>query len=130
MLKTIKNYSPEYPIVLDIEEAFYKKMTRKQVTDIIQAFVEEIENAGYYAMVYSYATFFNDYVDMSRMTPYDIWIACWGDKDRLDGSYDYHYGMWQYSSTGTVSGISGKVDLDYAYKDYASRIRKYGLNNL
>ena len=23
-----------------------------------------------------------------------------------------------------------EVDLDYAYKDYAGRIRKYGLNNL
>ena len=30
--------------------------------------------------------------------------------------------MWQYSSTGTVSGISGAVDLDYSYKDYSKII--------
>jgi GH25 family lysozyme M1 (1,4-beta-N-acetylmuramidase) len=129
-LKTIKKYSPEYPVVLDIEESFYNDMTRKQVTDIICAFMEELEDAGYYAMIYSYANFFKDNTTISRLTKYDIWVACWGDTDKLNSSYDYHYGMWQYSATGSVSGISGDVDLDYAYKDYASRIRKNGLNNL
>lgn len=129
-LKTIENYSPEYPVVLDIEESFYDKMTKSQVTDIICAFMEEIEDAGYYAMIYSYANFFKDNVTISRLEKYDIWVACWGDSEKLQNSYDYHYGMWQYSSTGGVNGISGDVDLDYAYKDYASRIKKYGLNNL
>lgn len=129
-LKTIRNYNPEYPVVLDIEESFYDKMSKKQVTDIICTFMEEFENAGYYAMIYSYANFFKDNTTISRLEKYDIWVACWGDTDKLNSSYDYHYGMWQYSSTGKVSGISGEVDLDYAYKDYAGRIRKYGLNNL
>lgn len=129
-LKTIKNYNPEYPVVLDIEESFYDSMSRKQVTDIICTFMEELENAGYYAMIYSYANFFKDNTTISRLEKYDIWVACWGDTDKLNSSYDYHYGMWQYSSTGKVDGISGEVDLDYAYKDYAGRIRKYGLNNL
>lgn len=129
-LKTIKKYNPEYPVVLDIEESFYDSMSKKQVTDIICAFMEELENAGYYAMIYSYANFFKDNTTISRLEKYDIWVACWGDTDKLNSSYDYHYGMWQYSSTGKVDGISGEVDLDYAYKDYAGRIRKYGLNNL
>lgn len=129
-LNTIKNYNPEYPIVLDIEEDFYKKMSRKKVTDIICAFAEELEKAGYYTMIYSYSSFFNDYVDMDRIKKYDIWIACWGDEDKLNNTYDGHYGMWQYSSTGRVSGIDGDVDLNYAYKDYPERIRRNGLNNL
>lgn len=28
--------------------------------------------------------------------------------------------IWQYSDSGIVSGISGNVDLNYIYKDYAS----------
>lgn len=129
-LSVIKNYSPEYPLVLDIENDHFKKMSRKQVTNIILAFVKELEDAGYYASVYSFAKFFNDYVDMSKIKNYDIWIACWGDEERLNSFYDGPYGMWQYSATGSVSGINGDVDLNYAYKDYADRIRKMGLNNL
>lgn len=129
-LSVIKKYSPEYPLVLDIENEHFKKMSRKQVTNIIVAFVKELENAGYYASVYSFANFFNDYVDMSKIQNYDIWIACWGDEERLNSFYDGPYGMWQYSATGSVNGIDGEVDLDYAYKDYAERIRKQGLNNL
>lgn len=129
-LSVIKNYSPEYPLVLDIENDHFKKMSRKQVTNIILAFVKELEDAGYYASVYSFAKFFNDYVDMSKIQNYDIWIACWGDEERLNSFYDGPYGMWQYSATGSVNGINGDVDLNYAYKDYADRIRKMGLNNL
>lgn len=129
-LSVIKNYSPEYPIVLDIENDHFKKMSRKQVTNIIIAFAREIENAGYYVSIYSFANFFNDYVDMSKIKDYDIWIACWGDEERLNSFYDGPYGMWQYSATGSVTGIDGEVDLDYAYKDYADKIRKTGLNNL
>ncbi|MCM1330264.1 MAG: Ig-like domain-containing protein [Ruminococcus sp.] len=129
-LSVIKNYNPEYPLVLDIENDHFKSMSRKQVTNIIIAFVQEIEKAGYYASVYSFAKFFNDYVDMSKIEKYDIWIACWGDEERLNSFYDGPYGMWQYSATGKVNGIDGEVDLDYAYKDYRERIRQLGLNNL
>lgn len=129
-LSVIKKYHPEYPLVLDIENDHFKKMSRNQVTNIIIAFVQELENAGYYASVYSFANFFNDYVDMSKIKNYDIWIACWGDEERLNSFYDGPYGMWQYSATGSVNGIDGEVDLDYSYKDYPDRIKRKGLNNL
>ncbi|MCH5194234.1 MAG: Ig-like domain-containing protein [Oscillospiraceae bacterium] len=127
-LNTIKNYNPDYPVVLDIEEEFYKKMSRKQVTNIIVAFASEVEKAGYYVSVYSYAKFFNDYVDMSKISKYNIWVASWGDEEKLNSVYDGHYDMWQYSSTGKISGIAGEVDLDYSYKDYSEIIRRNGLN--
>ena len=130
MLKTIKNYNPEYPIVLDIEDDLYKKMSKKKITNIICAFMEEIEAAGYYATVYSYATFLTDYVNMDVVSKYNIWVASWGDTDKLNASYSHQYGMWQYSSTGKISGINGDVDLNYAYKEYRSIIRKKGFNNL
>ncbi len=127
-LKAIKNYSPTYPVVLDIEESFYKNMSKSKVTAIIQAFMEELEDAGYYAMIYSYAKFFDDCVYVDEISDYDVWVACWGTQDKLDENYSYHYGMWQYSETGTISGIPEAVDLDYSYKDYAYIIKKNGLN--
>lgn len=129
-IKTIRNYSPEYPVVLDIEESFYNSMSRKEVTNIITAFMEELENAGYYAMIYSGAKFLTDNTYIEKLKAYDIWVACWGDEERLISNYDYHYGMWQYSSTGRVKGIDGDVDLNYAFKNYPQRIRSNGLNNL
>ena len=130
-LETIKDYSPEYPVVLDIEEKFYEKMTRKEVTDIICTFIEKLENAGYYAMIYSSAKFLEDNTIMDRLKDYDIWVACWGDEEKLSSSYSHHYGMWQYTDKGVIPGIpENEVDLNYAYKNYAERIRRYGLNNL
>lgn len=43
-------------------------------------------------------------------------------------TYNGSYGMWQYSASGSVPGISGAVDLDYAYQDYPSIIQNAGLN--
>ena len=129
-LNVIQNYSPEYPVVLDIEEEFYKQMDKKKVTEIVATFMEAVEDAGYYGMIYSYAKFFDDCLIMDKIEKYDIWVACWGDSEKLSESYSYHYGMWQYSETGRVDGIDEDVDLDYAYKDYKYTIRKYGLNNL
>jgi len=36
--------------------------------------------------------------------------------------------MWQYTSTGKVSGISGNVDLNYCYQDFPTMIKNAGLN--
>lgn len=38
------------------------------------------------------------------------------------------YGIWQYSSKGSVDGISGNVDMDYGYIDYPSIIKSKGFN--
>ena len=45
-------------------------------------------------------------------------------RPRYGSSYDESYGaaMWQYTSTGSVSGISGNVDRNYLFKDYTGLI--------
>lgn len=128
-LNAIKDYDPTYPIVLDIEEEFYKSMDRETVTDIVKVFMNAFEKAGYYAMIYSYSRFFDSCVYMDELSDYDVWVACWGDKEKLAESYGYYYGMWQYSETGKIAGIEEYVDLNYAYKDYRGIIIKYGLNH-
>ncbi len=37
--------------------------------------------------------------------------------------YNGTFGLWQYSWNGRIDGISGDVDLDYAYKDYPTIIK-------
>lgn len=127
-LDAISGYNPTYPVVLDIEESFYQKMSKKQVTDIVCTFMEKLEDAGYYAMIYSYAKFFDDNLEIDRVSRYDFWVACWGSHDRLNENFSYSYGMWQYSETGRISGCDEAVDLNYSYKNYPYIIKKYGLN--
>ena len=62
---------------------------------------------------------------MSLAGRYAFWYARY--TDTFDGT---DCGIWQYTSTGSVPGISGNVDLDLAYVDYPSVIRGAGLNHL
>lgn len=72
------------------------------------AFCRRIEQAGYTPMVY-----FNSYAgyvkyDLSEIMEYDFWFAQY--KEQPD--FYYNFQMWQYTSSGKVSGIDGNVDLD------------------
>ena len=55
---------------------------------------------------------------------FDLWLAEW----RSIKSYTGAHGIWQYTDKGTVDGIVGSVDMDIAYKDYPTIIKKAGFN--
>ncbi len=61
-----------------------------------------------------------------------LWVAAWGNNDTIPdqaevpGSDEWPFwAIWQYSSTGSVPGISGRVDLDQFNGD-AAQFQKYG----
>ncbi|MFZ7130844.1 MAG: GH25 family lysozyme [Eubacteriales bacterium] len=116
----------EYPLVLDIEDPRYTDMDNKLVTNIATTFLEILEDAGFFAMIYSYRYFFQKYIDDSMLKPYAHWVA------EFDSALDYggDYGIWQYSSKGSINGINTRVDLDISYIDYARIINEKGLNGI
>ena len=125
MLKALKGKQFEFPIAFDIEEpAILNHLTRKEITDIITGFCETIEDAGYYVCVYSSKSRVDCFEDIV-CDKYDIWLAQWGV---LKPTTKRDYGMWQYSSTGSVIGVQGSVDMNYCYKDYPSIMINNGLN--
>lgn len=112
----IEGYQFEYPLVFDIEAPVHTTMSSSEIGAIIKAFCTEMENRGYFISLYSYANFLNTKVPQDVLERYDIWVAHF---DVSKPNYTKtKYGIWQYSSTGSVSGISGNVDLDYSYRDY------------
>ncbi|MDE7193667.1 MAG: glycoside hydrolase family 25 protein [Oscillospiraceae bacterium] len=125
-LKTIEPYKITYPVVLDIEEQYQANLGKSRVTKVVKAFLDEISAAGYYTMIYANKTWLTDYLDMSQLLDYDVWLAQWNTVPTYDGDF----GIWQYSSKGVVSGIDGYVDLNLSYKDYTSIIRKGNYNKL
>ena len=125
-LKTIAPYRINYPVVLDVEEQYQADLGRKKITSIVKAFLDEVNAAGYYTMLYANKAWLTNYLDTDKLTEHDIWLAQWNTVPTYEGEF----GMWQYSSKGIVSGIDGYVDLNISYKDYTKIIRDGKYNNL
>lgn len=102
-------------------------MTVQQRTNVVKTFCEALEKAGYYTGLYCSRNWLINNLDSSQLKAYDLWITSY---TKTPGKLPLPYGMWQYSSTGSIPGINGNVDLDIAYKDYPAIIHRAGLNQL
>lgn len=123
-LKIIKGKQFEMPVAFDVEEKSQSDKGKAFVSDIIRAFCERVERAGYFVSVYANKYWLEHYIDDDCKRKYDIWLAHWAAQTDYNG----RYGMWQNSSKGRIQGISGNCDTDKAYKDYPKIMREYGLN--
>jgi len=124
-LKIIKGCQFAYPVAFDMEDKTQVNLSRKTLTDIVIAFCDKLEKAGYYVCFYTNPDWMKNRLDMERLKRFDLWLARYGAEPECNSM-----GIWQYSSTGKVNGIKTKVDLDVAYKDYPRIIKKAGLNGL
>lgn len=106
-----------------MEDSSQQKLGKSTLTDIAKAFLSTVEKAGYYAMLYANKYWLTGLLDMSRLSNYDVWLAqCLPRRPTT--------AVMGCGSTARrrVPGISGAVDLDYAYQDYPSIIQNAGLN--
>ena len=120
-LQTIRGKQFEYPVAFDIEEA----RSLPQADALCTAFCNALEKQGYYAAIYTFKSALENNISAAIKSRYDIFLSHVGVQQT---SYAGAYGLWQYSWTGRIPGISGDVDLDYAYKDYSTMIQNAGLN--
>ena len=120
--------NPTYPVAFDFEDPnAHGKLSNKQKADICYAFCSYLENAGYYVILYSMASWLTNYLNDSRLDKFDKWVA---HVNVSKPSYKKPYGIWQYSWKGSVSGIKGNVDLNYSYKNYHKIIKDNKLNKI
>lgn len=115
-----------YPIAFDIEDKSQENLGKTTLTNMVISFGEILEKAKYWCSVYCNLNWFNNKLDDSKLIRFDHWVAQWSSS--CSYSNKSVLGMWQYSATGRVNGIAGNVDLDIAYKDYPTLIRKNKLN--
>ena len=119
----VKDYNITMPIYFDVEETYgegkYGRLNTSglsiaQRTAIAEAFCQTIEEAGYEAGVYSSKNYFLNYLDPDYLsTKYKVWLAHYTSQTNYKGDYQ----MWQYSETGSVSGISGNTDMNVLYSE-------------
>ena len=124
-LSVIKGKQFEYPVYFDFEEksAFNTGATNCQ--NMVKAFCNEVEKAGYYVGIYMSRSPFNSYMDSEiKNERYTLWLAEYNSKLNYSG----HADMWQYTSTGRIGGVNGNVDMNWCYTDFPSKIKAAGLN--
>ena len=113
----LQDYDITYPIVFDWEPYDSSLNPRtdglsdEMLTKCAVAFCEAVEDAGYESMVYSNLTYFYLHYDLSQLVDFPLWLAQYNETP----TFYYHFDMWQYSSTGTVAGIEGNVDLNIQF---------------
>ena len=117
------------PVVVDVEDNKLHSLGKQALTDLTAYSLGVVESWGVYAMLYTYLSFAASrlYMGGAALKPYDVWLAAYR-KDKPITAYPY--GMWQYTSSGRVPGISGPVDLSHAYKDYVAIIQRKGLDKV
>ena len=120
-----KKYKVTYPIGFDFEydsvryaERKGVKVTKQLVMDMTLAFCGEVREAGYIPIVYTNKDYGSRYFDLEQLKKegYGIWYAYYNKtSDRDDVS------LWQYTSSGTIQGITGNVDVNISYVDYGDK---------
>lgn len=126
-LNTIAGKKFDLPIYLDIEEPSMSALPKETLNQIVRAFGNEIENAGYYFGVYSNLNWYRNILSGNELNnAFDWWIALW-DNDAPDPAYGINYGIWQF---GQYNLNGWGIDGNYIYKDYPTIIRNAGLNHL
>ena len=125
-LETIKGKQFEYPVYLDFEEKSQFALGKAKCSEMAKAFLDILENAGYYAGLYASKSHLENYFTEDILRRYTVWVAHYGVSKT---SYKYPFDMWQYSSDGSVPGINHRCDMNYCYKEnFPEIIKSAGLN--
>lgn len=125
VLSVLDGRSLTYPIVFDweppvpgenlpAEDLRAYDMKGEDVARFGAAFCERVKESGYKPCFYTNKHMTYTFFDMDAVKDYPIWLA----EYRSAPSLYYDYRMWQYSESGTVSGINTPVDLDICFDPY------------
>ncbi len=117
-LALCKDYNLTYPIFIDTEGADGNGradgLDVDTRTSVCEAFCRTIEGAGYASGVYGSRNWFHTRLKMEPLENYVVWLAEYREKPVYSGKYY----IWQYTSSGSVDGIDGRVDLNVSYLTY------------
>lgn len=102
------------------------RVTKQLVTDMAIAFLRTVKNAGYIPVIYTNRDYLRNYFDMERIvaalgTVY-VWYARY--TSTLSAAEIDMADIWQYTSSGSIPGIAGKVDINRFYTDFPGDVVK------
>lgn len=89
--------------------AFY--LSLEEITEITLEFCKTIKESGYEPSIYGNAKTVTTKMKLELFNDYNKWYADYQEKPL----YPYEFNLWQYTETGKVNGITGKVDLNIEF---------------
>lgn len=120
----IKGKQFALPVYVDLEVT--PTSAKAGATQACIGFCETMEQAGYFCGIYaSDLSGFRDRLNISELGAYSWWVARYGSAPKY-ATKNMH--IWQYTSSGSVNGITGRVDMNDCYVDFPSIIRSHGFN--
>ncbi|MDO5134845.1 MAG: GH25 family lysozyme [Eubacteriales bacterium] len=135
-IRQMDGYLVSYPVVFDIEYSKMAELSKAKVAQIALAFCNEVRAAGYTPMVYLNPNWYDNHVDMSRLSGIPVWLASYSDTKPAPDRDKYNYGIWQctagnlgsgsymVTTKGLIDGIpkENNVDLNYGFVDYTKLV--------
>lgn len=108
-LRLIKGHTFQLPLYIDLEQSG----TQNQAPNTAKIVCEGLKAAGYTPGIYANLNWWTNYLGSVSNLGYSKWIARYANlaEDYYKGSYD----IWQYSSSGSVPGLSGRIDMNHCY---------------
>lgn len=118
VLNALAGRSLELPVYIDIEHKDNRvaSLNKTQRTDNAVAFMNTIANVGRTPGIYTYINYYNNYLESGRIKNNNLWIAYYTENVKTKRLENVPYIIWQYSSSGSVLGISGRVDINIKFK--------------
>ena len=146
LLKKLKGKIFEYPIYLDLEITEEKvngvnvevdddkdglvlsELSKETLMEMCREYCELLVQEGFFPGIYAGQDFIQNHMNYEQLVAqYEVWVAHY--RSSLNQNYYINdYSMFQYSSTGTVAGVTTDVDLNVSYKNYPAIIKKFGYN--
>lgn len=116
-MELLEGHSLDMPLVYDWEyvssDARTGSMDPDTVTACTAAFCDAVRAGGYTPMYYSNLDLAGSLFQLSQLQDYPFWLAMYSDQM----TYLYKIGMWQYTASGSVPGITGGVDLNLYFPE-------------
>ena len=120
----IRKYNITLPVAIDFEYAstssgatgrlYNANLSKKNATNVCKRFCSSVKAEGYVPMVYANKSMLLNHLNADELSDrYMIWISNY----TTETSYTGAYSVWQYSSKGSVDGVSGNVDCNFWYEE-------------
>ena len=116
VIERLQGRNITYPVAYDHERLADTSgraddLSPEQMTKNAAAFCARIQEAGYTPMIYGSMKDLLRY-NLPDLAHYNIWLAQYNVNAP---TFNQYFSIWQYSNTGSVSGIDGNVDLNIQF---------------
>lgn len=120
IIQSASKLNLSFPIYLDSEvvqrdrSGRSDRLSKDVRTRLLNIIMQDLKAAGYNCGVYASTNWwYNNLNDSDIVSGCSRWVAQYAASCTYKGTKD----LWQYTSQGSVPGVSGRVDLSYVYND-------------